>query len=203
LAGWVNSLASSARSSSAAAQIDQTPARMSAAETFAANRTREDSDHPTVGTEAISSEGARPRRSAEMPIEGSIPPPARSGLGRGTLSEEQKPGDPEEFPLPFVITGTKPKLAPTSAAPKAGKTAASSGSTSKATRAPVTSATARGGSSGKPESVKGATGPPEKDESQTDAATTNKTSKPLKLDPKILERALQLRNQNRQQSPSQ
>jgi hypothetical protein len=103
----------------------------------------------------------------------------------------QSPEDPDEFPLPFAVTGVKPKLRDpdTQPAPRSRSSAQT-----RTDRAPVQSP-APGGTakSGSPEDPGKATDDPKvKDASKA----TKKVAKPLVLDPKLLERALQNRNAN-------
>ena len=89
-------------------------------------------------------------------------------------------GGPDEFPIPFAISGKKPKLAAVPAVPP-----------------PVVKPTAPRGPSILPKGQE-TTADPDEMADPADPAAKKKPRKPLKLDPSILERALQLRNQNRE-----
>jgi hypothetical protein len=168
LAAWVNNL-----------RVRKTPelpatARMAATgqetgEAFAADRTRISRD---------------PGILPPLPQTGGIPPgagvsrPLRGETARSVRPESD--GGPDEFPIPFAISGKKPKLAsgPDAVRPQDVKPIAP--------RKP--SILPKG-----PET----TADPDEMADPADPAAKQKPRKPLKLDPSILEKALQLRNQNR------
>lgn len=165
LAAWVNNLRVRKASDS------QAPARMAVSpqepgEAFAADRTRISRD---------------PGSLPPLPQTGGIPLDARvSRSVRGEAAIKPRPesdGGPDEFPIPFAISGKKPKLA-----------------TGSSTIPPPVV---------KPTAPRTPPMPPNGQETSVDSDETadpsakKKPRKPLKLDPSILEKALQQRNQNR------
>jgi hypothetical protein len=114
---------------------------------------------------------------------------APSGYGGGAVS--QVPDEPQEFPIPFAISGVKPNPAlPKKAAPAPAKqVAADARSKGSATITP-----AKSGVSSDDEDRDDLPDPPKR---TTKAGAAKKPAKPVTLDPKLLERALQNRNANR------
>ena len=114
---------------------------------------------------------------------------ARTGPAPGVGESET---EPQEFPIPFAISGVKPNLAvpKKSSLPPAKQTAGAATSKSAASKTAAQAAI-----------------PADRDDDDTDEVpprnTKGKTSdskqppKPFKLDPKLLERTLQYRNANR------
>jgi hypothetical protein len=202
LAGWVNSL-STPKTTNDVARADQSPARVKQAEAFAMDRNRGSSDQLNLGTEAVSTDGGRSPLSAGIPVESKIPPPSRIERGRGSIPEGQNSGDPQEFPLPFVISGVKPNIAAPAAVPKAATRPSPKASVGAAVPTPAGPSTTRVGDSAKPSSRADPTPSPDKTQVKCAPGTTKKTSKPLTLDPQLLERALQNRNLNRQKPPAE
>jgi hypothetical protein len=148
------------------------------AEAFAVDRDRIAQGSPNAIMPAVPGQAGRAANAAGMAAEPRIPPPSRILRSAGPATERSNAGDPQEFPLPFAITGVKPNLPPTAAASRP---------------AP---ANQRGG-------LPGATSPaassiaPEQPKQMDGSGTAKKTGKPLTLDPKLLERALQSRNAGR------
>jgi len=202
LAGWVNSL-SSPKASNDIPRADQSAARLSQAESFAADRNRAGSDPLNLGTEALSSNGMRSPRAAGTPDENKIRPPSRIESSRGSIPDGQNPGDPQEFPLPFVITGTKPNIPAAGSVPKKSARPSSGQPAGNAAPIPAGASTARAGNSAKQGSPADPTASSDQAKGKTEPASAKKTSKPLTLDPKLLERALQSRNLNRQKPPAE
>jgi hypothetical protein len=145
-------------------------------EVFAVERNRSSVFQPPKATGAL----------AKTPVN----PPNAPGTGGPLISQD--PTDPQEFPIPFAISGVRPKLAP----PK-------SATDRSAKRPPIPPPT-------KVHSANAKTKPatvPDDDEGDDDddlpkpptkkAGTTKAPAKPLTIDPKLLERALQNRNANR------
>ncbi|MGO9470970.1 MAG: hypothetical protein ACLQVF_43310, partial [Isosphaeraceae bacterium] len=116
----------------------------------------------------------------------------RSTPNRSPVAEDQSQANPQEFPLPFVISGVRPAVPQSGMPPRA------------ADRPPTRSATnnlsgARPAAATTPEKDKpAATADPKLPADQTAAtgenATAKKSSKPLKLDPALLQKVLQSRN---------
>jgi hypothetical protein len=125
-------------------------------------------DGRSPGTEAQAPAQPRPR----------IPRPA-SFAPRGEMNR-QGPAQaaPDDFPLPFVITGKKPNLPPPQATAGAGAESTPT--------PPLAGATG----TRKPGAAADATKPGDKE------ATPKKKAKPVTIDPSLLERALQIRNTN-------
>ena len=115
---------------------------------------------------------------SDIPLDSGVSRPARAEAGRSVRPE----GDagPDEFPIPFAISGKKPKLA-----------------SGPAVQPPVVKPSAPRGPSSLPKSQE-TTADPDEMADPADPAAKKKARKPLKLDPSILERALQQRNQNRE-----
>ena len=146
-------------------------------EVFAADRNRSSAAQPPNGAGA----GAM----AKTPLNAPNAPGTRGPL----INDNQS--DPQEFPIPFAISGVKPKLAP----PKS----ANDRSAKRPSIPPPTKVHSAGAK------AKPATVPNDDDEDDDDlpkppakkAGTAKAPAKPLKIDPNVLERALQIRNANR------
>jgi hypothetical protein len=166
LAAWANNLRVRKTTDS------QAPARVvstqETGEAFAADRTRISRDRGILPP--------LPQASG-FPLDAGVSRPARDEAGRNMRPEAE--GGPDEFPIPFAISGKKPKLASGPAVPP-----------------PVVKPPAPRGPSILPKSGE-PTADPDGMADLADPAAKKKPRKPLKLDPAILERALQLRNQNR------
>jgi hypothetical protein len=175
---WVQSLRSpkdmreAARSQSARAQADE-------AETFAAGRGRVGNGNQEDDLTSISSGGRAPLAGA--PMSARIPRPTPFPGGAGTKPAGSTPAAPDDFPLPFAVTGEKPNLAPSGTATGPGAKSSRPGERV----APALPAGAHGPDLGTPTAA-AKTGEP--------SAATKKNAKSVKIDPAILERALQLRN---------
>jgi hypothetical protein len=137
-------------------------------------------------------------------IEAEILPPLRYEKGKGLIVESKN--DPSEFPIPFAVSGVKPKpgeepraartVTANPAAPRAKIPPPASYDGTRGQQAPSTAKGANPASDAAKTAVPTATSGNPSDSSE-DASAKNKTRKPLKFDPSILQRALQLRNQNR------
>jgi hypothetical protein len=140
-------------------------------ESFAADRTRISRDPGTGILPPLPQTGG-------MPIDAGISRPVRGEAGGNARPESD--GGPDEFPIPFAISGKKPKLAsgPAAARPQDVKPTAPR-IPANLPKLPETTADA------------------DEMADPADQAAKKKPRKPLKLDPSILERALQQRNQNR------
>ena len=186
LSAWVQSLRSPSDIKEAArAQAARTGADNG--EAFAAGRERIGADGAESDLPAVSSGGRRPPLAAGTPSASRIPPPTPF-VPRGNVSPEganQEP--PDDFPLPFVLTGKKPNIAaPKSASAPAAQSSRNDGSSSPAPPA----------GAGTPKSGSPADAAKNGDQAKADdpASAAKKKRKPVTIDPSILERALQNRN---------
>jgi hypothetical protein len=109
----------------------------------------------------------------------------------------QDPSDPQEFPIPFAISGVKPNLpAPKNSASASAKRTAATAS-SKAPASTTTTKPARLPVNDDDDDIDPDEMPkPPKGKAAAGAAKTQ--AKPLTIDPNLLERALQYRNGNRE-----
>jgi hypothetical protein len=199
LATWVNNLCPP-KNNDDAARAERGGSRTEPGETFAAERDSVGQERPDRGAPALPAVRGRAPLSAGMPAETKIPPPSPSAAGRGgSMPMSRNPADPEEFPLPFAITGVRPNLPTSDARPKAGSKASSpkpAADASSKAQALAGATTAAAGGPVKPV-------PPTDADKSADQATGKdgsgapKKTKPLTLDPKLLERALQSRNAGR------
>jgi hypothetical protein len=177
LAAWVHKLCPPVPVADAnRADRGQSPSER--VEPFAVERDRVGTGFPNPIMPSVPVRTELPEVAGRSPAQPTIPPPSRILRGGGSAAEGPNPADPQEFPLPFVISGVKPKLPSDRGATKSAPTSAGSGA-SKAESALAKSETP-------------------KDSKQKDGSgTEKKPPKPLKLDPKLLERALQNRNSGR------
>jgi hypothetical protein len=115
---------------------------------------------------------------------------ARTG-GRATFGQPE--AEPQEFPIPFAISGVKPNPAvPKKSSAAQAKQAAGTGNPkAPATRSTTGTGTAPDGDDDDADEL-----PPPKPKVKSGAS--NQAPKTFKLDPKLLERTLQNRNANRQ-----
>ncbi len=175
IAAWVHNLCPP-KLGEEANRAERGPVRTDRVETFAADRDQIGRGYQDGDLVAPSGRSPRSEFAAGMAAETRIPPPSRYVPG-GPVSTGAKTAEPEEFPLPFAVTGVKPNLAPETGASK---------QTAKPTATP------------KPDSP-GAGSNPSADQAtgKNGSGTAKTTTKPLTLDPKILERALQNRNAGR------
>jgi hypothetical protein len=201
LAAWVNSLAAS-KAGNDVARADQGPTRINQAEAFAADRNHPNPDQLNLGGDVPAGAGMVPALPAGIPSERKIPPPSRIIRGGGSVPEVQNPGDPQEFPLPFVITGTKPNVASPGA-----KTKAAAKASSQANAASAASTQTGNSKVSKGSNAKAAVAEPDTaaDDTNDQSATkvSKKPNKPLTIDPKLLERALMNRNSSRPKPPAE
>jgi hypothetical protein len=177
LASWIFKL-------QAAKPTDEVmPAKLSAPEAaprevFASARGR--------ATPDVESSVAAPQRFSTGPVETKVLPPVRFDPAKGMVPETKL--DPDEFPLPFAVGGSKPKTSaippPRTMIPSGSKVLPSKPASSLAAEGPGTKASAEDRSD-------------DQTAESAAAATEKPRKKPLKLDPTILQRALQLKNQNR------
>ena len=122
------------------------------------------------------------------------PPPrastARTGAAAGVGQSET---EPQEFPIPFAISGVKPNPAvpKKSSPPPAKQTAGAATSKAAASKTAAKPAIPADGDDDDPDDL------PTAQAQRQKPATRSKPAKPFKLDPKLLERTLQYRNANR------
>ncbi len=200
LASWANRL----KATSVAQSVAHTKSRpvvpgVEAAESFATQRGRLAEDTEQVGS--------TPSPFVTGPVTNKVLPPMRAVPGKGMIPETSV--DPNEFPLPFAVSGTNPKIGtkppvPQMPAKNAVKPQGPAGSDQApgaraAVPAPVA---ARKKSDPAHPTDTSAEGDPKSsagDASDADDTETakKKPRKPITLDPAILQRALQQRNQGR------
>ncbi len=172
LAEWVNHLAAP-KEGDAPAAGEASRAQAKSDEVFAVDRNRTSTARPNKAAGATADAGMR----------------AASGHGGGAVT--QVPDEPQEFPIPFAISGVKPNPAlPKKAAPASQKqVAADARSKGSATITPAKPAVSSDDDD--PDDL------PDPPKRTTKAGAAKKRAKPVTLDPKLLERALQIRNANR------
>ncbi len=178
LAEWTTRLVAP-KEADESARCASAPAAAATDEVFAADRNR--------GSAVSRPKGAAATATA-MPSSPRFNPPMPAGPAVG-----QNSSAPEEFPIPFAISGVRPKLAPS---PKAGEAPAKRPAAAPAAKPAAPCA-----------STKPAAIPDDDDDdddnlpstpqAKTATATAKKPAKPLAIDPKLLERALQNRNASR------
>ena len=155
-------------------------------EAFAAGRERIGNDSLDTDLPALASGGGRPPLAA-APSASRIPPPTPFVPRGGVSPEGPNLAVPDDFPLPFALTGIKPNISEPKAA---------SSPTTKSARNSNASSSADPAEAGMPPSgssaVAGKTGDQAK--AGDPAVKPKATRKPVKIDPAILERALQNRN---------
>jgi hypothetical protein len=168
-------------------------------EAFAVDRDSGDPERPDRDAPPLPTDGARARAGGELPPATKIPPPAPFGGGRGAASMNQNPADPDEFPLPFAITGVKPNLRDRDAEPTPGSKSPAPSASRAAGQgpAPARKPPAAADEARKLDSPPDPSGAADRAKGKDAAGSSKKTTKPLVLDPKLLERALQNRNANR------
>jgi hypothetical protein len=187
LAAWVSSLRAKPPTD---AGLSRGGSVESDEEGFAVDRTR-------IGTGAAPgiSAASPPTNPPNLAVEPAVLPPTRFEPGKGLQVEAEV--DPSEFPLPFAVSGVRPPIAaPASATPQEAKQRPAG--SLPADRAPASPPGTKVGDPKAPSVPRGPSSASSDPASATEtAAATEKPRKPLKLDPTLLQRALQLRNQNR------
>ncbi|QEH38299.1 hypothetical protein OJF2_68970 [Aquisphaera giovannonii] len=182
LATWANKLqARPARDASAPAR-PASPGGESD-ETFASQRGR-----IAAGPSSITGPTSRPFPTG--PVINKSTPPVRAVPGRGMVVDNSN--DPAEFPVPFAVSGARPPASPATKPALAGRPRAA---TPPAKPAPAAASPADDGvvpASAPADAAGDDTGdePPLPEPGK-------KPKKPVKLDPGLLQKALQLRNQGR------
>jgi len=151
--------------------------------------------------------GSATRPFVTGPVTNKNLPPMRVVPGKGVIPDTSV--DPSEFPLPFAVSGAKPNVGPKRPLTQAPETKVSKPAGSVETDsagggrvAPADSSPARKkGETVRSTETKAAADPASSPTDANDPAETDpakkKPRKPPKLDPDILQRALQLRNQGR------
>ncbi len=181
LSTWAQSLRSPSEMKAAArSQAGRTGSENG--EAFAAGRERignNSTDSPLVSNSGGNNLGA--------PSTSRIPPPTPFVPRGGVSPEDRDQGAPDDFPLPFVLTGKKPNIA----APNSASTAASKSPRNDDLPSPAGTSTLKSGSP----ADAGKTGDQAK--ANDPASTSKKKRKPVTIDPAALERALQNRNGGR------
>ncbi len=200
LATWVNKLqATSVAEGVAQAKSHPGSPGAEPGESFASQRGRVAEDTEQLGSAA--------RPFVTGPVTNKTLPPARVVPGKGVVPDTSV--DPNEFPLPFAVSGVKPDIgaerpltpAPETKAVQPGGSGesdpASGGRAAAAVSAPARKEAEPSHSTDTAAAVDPASSPNDaNDPAETDPAK-KKPRKPLNLDPAILQRALQLRNQGR------
>ncbi len=203
ISAWVRSLAVT-KDGGDPARPDLARGANENTEPFASNRAAITSDSRQAALAGPRAGSAPPPQMGNQPTSNVIPPPLRY-RGNVDLSDHNSDlPDPREleFPLPAVIGGFKTPSTAGGATPKkdATKTSQPAGNTVPSLTANSPSAAA---GSMKPSSPDEAAKAAREGKGTDEAGAPKKTSKPVKIDPKILERALQLRNSGRQGSQNQ
>ncbi len=179
LADWANHLAPPKRGDEAARR-EASRDLIESDEVFAVDRNRSGAVQPANDAAASPNMPSRPRQKPGAPV------PVIS----------QNPSDPQEFPIPFAVSGVMPKLA----APK--------NSADSAAKRPPAAAKSRAPSPGTTSKPAALADDDDDDDDDADlmpaapkrkaaAGASKAKAKPLTIDPKLLERALQYRNSNR------
>jgi hypothetical protein len=198
LATWANSLRSS-KGPDETRRPEPGVAALQQEEPFAADRgriSREPLDRQSADPTAVNSGNPS---APDVPAANIIPPPLRY-RGSVDLSAKQDNPDPRQldFPLPPIVGGLKAPLPSTKdAAKKSGGRPAPS-TTKASPSAPVgtgrTAAISRAGASTKTGGPADPAKTPDGSEARDDSDTPKKPSKPVKIDPKLLERMLNRSN---------
>jgi hypothetical protein len=198
LATWVNKL-QSAKTAEGVVPAGFIPPASDQNESFASQRGRISNDSENV---------AATRRFVTGPVENKTLPPMRAVPGHREPVPETAV-DPNDFPVPFAVGGGRPKAESSSQNPRSrGRSVADAarspenkpaGGVPSAAPAKATSGAGTVVTATSEADVEAAVDP-ESDQGRAKAsdATKKKPKKTLNLDPTLLQRALQLRNQNRQ-----
>jgi hypothetical protein len=182
LAAWVNGLKGK-KQPTGVATAHASGAGQDPGETFATHRSR-------ISRDAGEAPASLPGATGELPLDVTVMPPIRYVQGKGLAVEG--PTDPNEFPVPFTVSGKRPQIPDPVKPGTPGGAAARVG--------PETSSPALPPSKGQAGTLPPL---PSGDDSASLAAKettgdgTPRKSSRLKIDPSILQRALQLKNQNR------
>ena len=181
LATWVNNLRPAGKIVSDMNRTAPGRTGTNDGETFAADREHGGREPAELALPGYSGRSERPSFAGGNSSEAKLAPSLRPGVGRGTVRDDRNDTGPMEFPIPFAVSGTKPGLPSTNPATKSSATADGAGSAKSA--APVDASKSSGQAT-----------------SKDGSAAAKKPAKPvLKLDPELLQRALQSRNFNNRQ----
>jgi hypothetical protein len=159
-------------------------------DTSVLGRPRADTDQSEVFAaqrERISREHLDPRMQQEP----------RSTSNRGSVTEDQSHARPQEFPLPFVIGGANPAVPQSGMQPRAANRPSAQSATNNLSNArpPAQASTAAmTQETDKPIAPSDPKLPGDQTAATGENATAKKPSKPLKLDPALLQKVLQSRN---------
>jgi hypothetical protein len=202
LATWVNKLRAAGGSEDAArSKQQQTSPAIEPGESFASQRV-----HATEETEPA---GKTTGPFVTGPVINKTLPPVRVVPGKGLVADTSV--DPNEFPLPFAASGTKARIdnqamivqSPNAKAVKPGGAAANdpagSGRVTAESAAPGLKKAGFSYSTDMNTKAVPASGSNDGRAAEETVPAMKKPRKPLNLDPAILQRALQLRNQGRQE----
>ena len=200
LATWVNKLqATSVAEGVVQAKSHPGSPGAEPGESFASQRDRIVQDTEQTGSAA--------RPFVTGPVTNKTLPPTRVVPGKGVIPDTSV--EPNEFPLPFAVSGAKPKIGtkgpltqtPETKVVKPGDSAATDPAGGVRAAAAVSAPARKKAEPSHSTETEAAADPASSPNDANDPAETDpakkKPRKPLTLDPAILQRALQLRNQDR------
>lgn len=186
LSSWVSKL-QAPRGGEVAARAQRAPAA-EGGESFASARGRVQAEQGDQPPEAV--------RFTTGPVETKVIPPARFEPGKGMVPDSAT--DPDEFPLPFATGGKKPAPKPAAAGAATATAKAAPAAASPAGAVPTDPGVLPAAA---PADAKPVAATAEDAEAPAPAAepkdAAKKPRKPVKLDPSLLQKALQLKNQGR------
>ncbi len=154
---------------------------------FAVNRDRGDSAGPASAPSASANEGQRARPVPGISPGLRIPPPSRYVPGGAKGPKGANQAAPDEFPMPFVLTGKMPAMAES-------PTVSNRPARSSANRGTAPASASAGTATSPTQAPAGPADAGDQAEPSEEPAAPRKKAKPLKIDPALLERALQNRN---------
>jgi hypothetical protein len=164
------------------------------ASTPEAGRTAPDASEPFAADRARIGQARDGRPQAPSGGDAKVPLPKPYAPNLGVVIPDQDPAHPKEFPIPFAISGVRPS-------PPGGTPAAKDGgptTPSAAGKAPASGpAPSPAGAAAKPSPNKAPVKPAAKAETADDATAPKTPSKPVKLNPAVLEQLLRNRNESR------
>ena len=189
LAAWVTSLRPQSNAETMSTTAGRTPA--GSAEAFATDRLRAGADPSDELTRGTPPGDRRPPAMRRPTVQGDGLRSYRFVEGQGIVPEDPNQSDPREFPVPYMLGGPRPTVP-----------AASPNKANRPSRVPASEAAEQGISpdSGLPELDEPRMPVSTRDPAIPDAPRSGSTStqatsavrkKPVKIDPKILERFLQ------------
>jgi hypothetical protein len=179
LAEWASHL-TAPKPGDESTRVEPSQRRAETDEVFAADRNRSSSSRLEQGMSSPS----------KIPAPRPFPAPRAGGAAAGQ--------EPDEFPIPFAISGVRPNLGPPR---KVADKPAKQPSTAASPKAPAKSGAA--GATGPARQTNPSDDPDDDDlpdpaQEKGETAAAKKSAKPLSIDPSLLEKALQYRNANRQ-----